>query len=93
MNGTTANSSASTRSDAPAPRDGSSKCALPRAAADGIVLRRRDEFQVVEKIMQRVGHEDWDTMKKYLRTAEKRLAVAFGEVFPGLFTLEGGSLN
>jgi len=39
--------------------------------------------ETAEKIMQRVGHEDWDTMKKYLRTAEA-LAVAFGEVFPAL---------
>ena len=35
--------------------------------------------ETAEKIMQRVGHEDWDTMKKSLHTAEE-LAVAFGEV-------------
>ncbi len=36
-----------------------------------------------ERIMQRVGHEDWPTMKKYLRTAEA-LAESFGEVFGAL---------
>ena len=33
-----------------------------------------------ERIMQRVGHEDWRTMKRYMRTAEA-LANGFGEVF------------
>ena len=33
-----------------------------------------------ERIMQRVGHEDWPTMKRYMRTAEA-LANGFGEVF------------
>jgi integrase len=36
-----------------------------------------------ERIMQRAGHEDWPTMKKYLRTAEA-LADGFGDVFPPL---------
>ncbi len=36
-----------------------------------------------ERIMQRVGHEDWPTMKKYLRTAEA-LSEGFGDVFPPL---------
>jgi integrase len=33
-----------------------------------------------ERIMQRVGHEDWPAMKKYMRTAEA-LAPGFGDVF------------
>ena len=33
-----------------------------------------------ERIRQRVGHENWTTMKRYLRTAEA-LANGFGEVF------------
>jgi integrase len=36
-----------------------------------------------ERIIQRVGHEDWPTMKKYMRTAEA-LVEGFGEVFPPL---------
>jgi integrase len=36
-----------------------------------------------ERIWQRVGHEDWATMRKYLRTAEA-LATGFGTVFPRL---------
>jgi hypothetical protein len=34
-------------------------------------------------VMNRVGHEDWETMKKYLRQAEA-LVQGFGEVFPAL---------
>jgi hypothetical protein len=36
-----------------------------------------------EKIWQRVGHEDWETMRKYMRVAEV-LVEGFGEVFPAL---------
>ena len=34
-------------------------------------------------IMTRVGHEDWETLKKYLRQAEA-LVEGFGDVFPEL---------
>jgi hypothetical protein len=46
---------------------------------------RRD---TAERIMQRVGHEDWPTMKRYMRTAEA-LGGSFGAVFgplPGALT-------
>jgi len=36
-------------------------------------------------IMTRVGHEDWETLKKYMRQAEA-LADNFGDVFPKLPT-------
>jgi hypothetical protein len=46
-----------------------------------------------ERIMQRVGHEDWPTMKRYLRTAEA-LADSFGEVFGPLpASLVAGDFN
>ncbi len=41
---------------------------------------RRD---TTEQIWQRVGHEDWKTMRKYLRVAEA-LAEGFGVPFPPL---------
>jgi integrase len=43
-------------------------------------------------VMNRVGHEDWETMKKYLRQAEA-LVQGFGEVFPALpSSLVGGAV-
>ncbi len=48
---------------------------------DGGARRRSRE------IWQRVGHEDWETMRKYMRVAEV-LVEGFGDVFPPLPTIQ-----